>query len=359
MRPACLVLSLASLLLTPSVLAASEYNSENSPPVPLIIDTDIGGGGCMDVDDVAAVCMAHALEDNGEAKLLAMVQDTNPKGGAGVLSVLNHFYGRDSIPIGAYKGAGLSKDSPFLPYVTNLVEHYPSPIKNTSQVPSAVDVYREVLVKQVDHSVHISSIGILTNLEDLLKSPADQFSSLSGYELVRQKVKMLAVMGGKYPGSEGSPECNFCGCAHADSASAATAAASTAYVFSHMPPEVEIVYSGFEIGIQVQSGGRLTDCASQNNPCRQAFIDYGGRGQSRYSWDPLSTLVAVRGTKGAHCSECTDCDGVNEVDSRNGDNSWKMGATSSQSYLVLDDAKAAGDAIDQLLCQPPKHQDFH
>ena len=29
--------------------------------VPLIIDTDMGGGGCRDVDDVAAVCMASAL----------------------------------------------------------------------------------------------------------------------------------------------------------------------------------------------------------------------------------------------------------------------------------------------------------
>ena len=39
-------------LLFPAAIAA---------PVPLIIDTDIGGGGCKDVDDVAAVCMAHAL----------------------------------------------------------------------------------------------------------------------------------------------------------------------------------------------------------------------------------------------------------------------------------------------------------
>jgi hypothetical protein len=35
-------------------------------PVKLIIDTDIGGGGCNDVDDVVAVCIANALTDNGE-----------------------------------------------------------------------------------------------------------------------------------------------------------------------------------------------------------------------------------------------------------------------------------------------------
>ena len=37
-------------------------------PVKLIIDTDIGGGGCRDVDDVAAVCIGNALADMGEAE---------------------------------------------------------------------------------------------------------------------------------------------------------------------------------------------------------------------------------------------------------------------------------------------------
>ena len=52
--------------------------ASTAAPVPLIIDTDIGGGGCMDVGDVAAVCMAHALADNGEAELLATVANTSP-----------------------------------------------------------------------------------------------------------------------------------------------------------------------------------------------------------------------------------------------------------------------------------------
>ena len=124
--------------------------------------------------------MTNALVDNGEAQLLAVVQNTSPKGGAGVISVLNHYYGRDSVPIGAYKGTDLSPEAPFLSYVTDLVAHWPSPIKNTTQVPDSVDVYRSVLAAQPDHSVVISSIGILTNLAALLKSPADKHSSLTG-----------------------------------------------------------------------------------------------------------------------------------------------------------------------------------
>merc|ERR1719356_1526890 len=93
-------------------------------PVPLIIDTDMGGGGCRDVDDVGAVCLANALEDNDEAKLLAVVVNTSPTHGVGVVSVLNHFYGRDSVPIGAYKGTGLNPDAQTLPFVTELVANF-------------------------------------------------------------------------------------------------------------------------------------------------------------------------------------------------------------------------------------------
>ena len=63
-------------------------------PVKLIIDTDIGGGGCNDVDDVVALCIANALVDTGEAELLAVVQNTAPFQCAGAISVLNTFYGR-------------------------------------------------------------------------------------------------------------------------------------------------------------------------------------------------------------------------------------------------------------------------
>ena len=87
----------------------------------------------MDVDDVAAICMANALVDNGEAELLAVLQNTQPPPCAGVISVLNEYYGRGHVPIGAFKGPGLTHYST-LSYVTDLVTHWRSPIKNSSQV---------------------------------------------------------------------------------------------------------------------------------------------------------------------------------------------------------------------------------
>ena len=99
------------------------------------------------------------------------------------------------------------------------------------KVPSALEIYRRVLAAAEDNTVAISSIGLLTNLADLLKSPPDDISTMNGYELVQRKVKLLATMGGKYPKSDDSPECNFCGCFNgATPEDAATAEAASAYV---------------------------------------------------------------------------------------------------------------------------------
>ena len=37
-----------------------------------------------------------------------------------------------------------------------------------------------------------------------------------------------------------------------------------------------------QVGQDVKSGGRLSECAAEENPCRQAYIDYLGYGLARY-----------------------------------------------------------------------------
>ena len=46
------------------------------------------------------------------------------------------------------------------------------------------------------------------------------------------------------------------------------------------------------------SGGALTSCSAESNPCRRAYIDYCGHGVNRPSWDPLTLIAAVRGAEG-------------------------------------------------------------
>ena len=89
--------------------------------------------------------------------------------------MINHLYVRDDILIGAYKGSGLTlAGRPPLSFVESLLSNFPSPIRNSSQVPDAVDVYRRVLAASPARSVTIASVGLLTNLELLLRSGPEQ-----------------------------------------------------------------------------------------------------------------------------------------------------------------------------------------
>ena len=345
------------------MIAAAATVALAAPPVKLVLDTDMGGGACRDVDDVVALCIAHALVDNGEAELLAVVQDTAPPEIAGAISVINHWYGRDDIPIGAYKGSGLTLagKSP-LTYVDSLVQHFPSPVRSSAEVPDALDVYRKALAASPPASVVISSVGLMTNLEVLLRSGPDAHSPLTGYDLVAEKVTLLAVMAGEYPSSRrmGRPECNACGCYNgADRTSQATAAAAASYVTAHMPPSVRIFYLGYSDGDHVKTGAAMETCAPTTNPCRHALMDFRDRADwgwapgGRSSYDPLTTLLAVRGVSraGTGFSFCDDCDGVNAISAADGHNHWEKGPPSNQSYVVLQDREVAGEAIDALLCQ--------
>ena len=89
-------------------------------------------------------------------------------------------------------------------------------------------------------------------------------------------------------------------CAYAY-ASKATAAAATSYVVANTPPSVRVVFLGFEDGDSVRTGDVMETCSTASNPCRHAlfdFRDHAGWGwgpHGRSSYDPLTTLFAVRG----------------------------------------------------------------
>ena len=159
------------------------------------MDTDLS----TDVDDAGALCVAHALADRGEATLLAILHNSGLAAGVGAISAINHYYRRDDVPIGAYTGViGVGDVGPHN-FVDPLVAEFPGPVTNSSQVPSALRVYREALKAADDHSVSLVSMGFLTNLLALLRSPPDATSPLSGLELVQRKVRKLTVMGGRFP----------------------------------------------------------------------------------------------------------------------------------------------------------------
>jgi len=338
--------------------------SQGQSPVPLIIDTDAS----FDVDDVVAICMAHALMDKGEVDIKAIVHDAGYPRAIGAVSVLNTYYGREDIPLGAYKG-DFGKDTGGDnwvrgAYVDDLVDNWPSPVKDSGDVPDAVSVYRKVLAAADDRSIVISSIGFVTNLADLLRSGPDEFSTMNGFQLVEAKVKAIAWQGGWYPPLHGWGVDTYnwnCGAGFYDTSGCR---GESAYAVNNMPASVEMIFS--DIGDYTYTGGRLSSCSGDNNPCRAALIDQCGWGNGRCSWDPIVTLHAVRYMQQGTNNWEEHRDGGKAYLEEDGSNYWTSdGGGYDHAYLVLDGAwdgdegamNRARDAIateiDDLLCNEP------
>ena len=353
-------------------------------PVPIIIDTDMS----IDVDDVGALCVAHALEDRGEAKILAVVHGTGLAQGAGAISVINHYYGRDDIPIGAYRGTiGRPESTPGPDwtnhgagwYVSSLLEKFSSPVRDASEVEPAVSVFRRALANAPGwRSVTVVAIGHATNLLDLLRSPPDAISNLRGVDLIKEKVKRVVWMGGSFwvkdrvewnfaaCGGPGNPNATKCG-AYVD------LARLTSSALREWPPDVPTIFISFDIGFWVRSGGILKSAAPTRSPCRQAYMDFcGGTGgggglpewcdaRGRNAWDLMAVVLAVRDTgRYYHLMP-----GANTMDEMSGRNTWQddpNGPWTRNSFGHFQawmpdngiEYNATSDEIDELLSQLPK-----
>lgn len=259
-----------------------------------------------DYDDVGAIALLHAYADQGHAEILATVASTKYEGVAAVLNVLNTYFKRPDIPIGVPKGDAITTRD-FQHWTDSLIANYSHQIRANNEVPDAVALYRRILAKQPDHSVTIITVGFLTNIAALLQSPPDDFSNLSGKELVGKKVQKLVSMAGKFPSGR---EFNV----HEDVRAAQ-------YVVTHWPRP--ILFSGFEIGEKIKTGLPLiknTDI--QNSPVKDAYaisipLSEGDR-KGRMSWDQTAVLVAVKGHapfyKLAQGSMTVDDEGSNDWD---------------------------------------------
>ena len=192
-RSSCAAAWSLSLALLASVADAA--------PQRIIVDTDMG----FDVDDVGAVCLANSLHMAGLASVLAVVHNTGCTLGVGGVSAMNHFYGHDDIILGAWKGRfGENCDKHYEgtfgqnQYLATVIRKTGGPIQNATEVMSGTDAYRKALAMAPDGSVNVASIGMPTNLRDLLNTTADQFSPLSGIDLVAKKVNKVVFMDGGY-----------------------------------------------------------------------------------------------------------------------------------------------------------------
>lgn len=249
-------------------------------PIKIILDTDIG----PDYDDAGAMAVLHAMADSGKAEILGTFASNKDSLVVPTIEVLNTWFGRAAIPVGAPKTKGVS-----LPasqhWPDSLVSRFPHQTRSTREAPDAVTQYRKILAAQPDHSVTVVTIGFLTNLNNLLQSSADQFSPLNGTDLVTLKVKELVSMAGRFPSGK---EFNV----YMDSTASIDC-------FNRWP--TEIIFSGFEIGEKIKTGLRLIAQRGADNPVREAFrIAISASEEDKYgrmSWDETAVLIAVYGTE--------------------------------------------------------------
>ncbi|WP_337042447.1 nucleoside hydrolase [Emticicia sp. 17c] len=257
------------------------YAQKPQKPVSIIFDTDIAG----DYDDVGAMALLHAFADAGEAKILATISCNAFETTVPTISVLNTYFGRPNIPIGITK-----REKPNMScsqkWAEAIVEKYPHAVKSNAEAEEAVKLYRKILAKQPDKSVTIITVGFFTNLADLLDSQPDEFSKLSGKDLIRKKVKVLVSMAAGFNEKQRGHEYNV----HID-----TKASQKVFSAWNTP----MILSGFEIGEKIRTGIRLINNENiRQSPVKDAYqvaLTKDNNTIGRNSWDQTAVLVAVRG----------------------------------------------------------------
>ena len=352
-----------------SLVSAFAYSS--NAPVKIIFDTDM----LTDFDDVGALACLHALADAGECEILATVSSTRGNASVGAVEVINGYYGRPDLPVGAPKGMGVlgshpgakEKVDPASPLgeksggdgghykYRKLVADYPKWVKHADAdtAPDANETYRRVLAAQPDGSVTICTVGFLTNMRRLLETKPDDISPLDGRALVAKKVKLWVAMACRYPdGKEYNSACD---------------AESSRIAIESWP--TPIVFSDWQYGCDCFAGRALAEAKGPRNPVKDVFAGnipsrdeirknphkwlvgcFGMDG--RAAWDETAVLVAVRGIERYFNAER----GMYRMVGNDGDDEWVPDAKNGPHKRIVEKLSKAevGRVIDELMMREPK-----
>ena len=341
--------TILTILLTITAFAHAEPTS--AAPVKMIFDTDMGN----DIDDAMALAMIHQLERRGAVELLAVTSTKDHPLSAAFIDALNTFYGAPDVPIGVvregvtpekgkYNGLAEKKDK-----AGDLV--YPHDLESGEDAMEAVAMIRKTLASQPDNSVKLVQVGFFTNLSRLLDSKPDEYSDLSGKDLIRKKVKETVIMAGAFQPIR----------------------YNTRYreynVFKDVPSARKmaaewpgpLVWSGFEIGIAATYPWKsIMDDYNyvDNHIVKEGYLDYAPeKPHDRPTWDLTAVLYAVYPDRGyfdlsppgevvVDETGHTDFNTPRDPEKQHG----------NDRYLIMDEVQTARvrEAFVQLCSEPPK-----
>ncbi len=291
----------------------------------LIYDDDCS----QDVDCVNTLPILYALEDRGEINILAMVADSANPLTAPVMKIFANYAVHPQTPIGANQSNDpasalcLKNKCNESYWTTGLVQRF-DPGDTRANYLNCVAVYRKALAHQPAHSVAVVVTGFAPCLNQLLASGPDAVSKLSGAKLVKQKVKLLSVMGGRYP--QGT-EWNF----ESDAPGFHTLFSQWTKQNGYPP----VYFNGFANGLDVLAGPTAI-ASPMTNPTKYG-LDLAQTPQ-RPMWDMLSAMFAVRGLAYQDVTYFTlSQPGTISIDAQTGADTWSSAADSGH-YVITNAA---------------------
>ena len=266
---------------TPGVQASQRVN--------IIFDTDMGN----DVDDVIAHDMLLKYHEAKKINLMAVMGSRDAQSCCEFIDMYNTWFGFPNIPIGkVINGSNPTPESKSYAYKTlNLKENgklvYKTTHKDPKNFPNAVDLYRKLLAKAPNKSVVIIAVGFSSNLSRLMETTADEYSPLTGMELLKRKVSYISIMAGNFlPNAK--PEYNVW--------NDVTAAQK---LFTQSP--VPLAFSPFDLGKKILYPGSSVQKDfewTKNHPLKVAYSLYHKMPYDRPTWDPTSVLFALEPNSG-------------------------------------------------------------
>ena len=298
----------------------------------VIFDTDAGG----DVDDGGALAVLHALEKRGEIKILAMGVVIGHELAVPYVHAVNTWYGRPDLPIGCIKSkAPYSRDE----YMAKIVEEYPYTLTQNA-APDVVKLYRKVLASQPDRSVTLIAVGPATNIVNLLNSGPDEYSSLTGVELMRRKLKFYGAGGnGNAKLPKGQPGFNYL----MDLVSASNE-------LKMMPTEFPTVFAGGS-GVKLEVGSAYNNSRT-NHIIRRSYEEYfKGIAKDRKSWDQLRVLYACR-PSARHLWDTSPAGNI-EVDVEKKLITYTPEPNRNRAYAYINNIEAVRSMLNELMLYDP------
>lgn len=239
----------------------------------IILDTDIGPD-CDDCGALAVICDAHK---KGKVELLGVTHCTSDLHSINVIAAINDWFGVN-VPIGQTDRKGFFEDA--TKYTKPISDEYTGSLKASGKpLPTTekpVPLLRRLLAE--NSGVTFVLIGPLGNFAELLDSPPDDISPLDGAGLIKKSVDKVVIMGGDFLNTE-TPEFNI----KCDIPAAKKTAAKC---------PVDIIWCGFEAGLNVITGETLRECPEEY-PVRRAYDLFTDGSFRRQSWDLVTALYSV------------------------------------------------------------------